>query len=368
MPHAPVNLFELEERAKASLTPHAWDFIDAGAQDEVSVLRNRKAFQSICLRTRFMRDVSQRDISTTILGERVQLPVAIAPAGRHQIAHPDGELASARAAHAAGTVMSIATGSTYSIEEVRAVSEGPLWFQLYHMSRDLSEMLVKRADTAGYKAICVTVDVPVMSPIERSVRHGAVRPLGITQANFVGEIAGLGLDPDTFAALHFTAPDFLPFTWADFDWLRGLTNLPIVLKGIRTAEDAAEAAERGVDGLVVSNHGGRQLDGTLSTIEMLPEIVAATAGRVEVFLDSGIRRGSDVIKALCLGARAVMIGRPVFWGLAWNGEDGVRTALELLRAEIDLVLGHLGCTSLEELGPEYVRLPTEFGRFSVNFA
>ena len=353
----PLNLYELEEHASRFISPHAWAFIDGGAQDEVTVKRNRMALEAITLRPRFMQDVSDRDLSTTVLGEEISFPVMVAPAGGHQMAHPDGELATARGAGAAGTLMTLATGSHFSMEQVAEASSGPLWFQLYHQDHETSAMLVKRAERAGYKAIALTIDTPINSPIERSIRHGSERPRGFNPGNFVGEEAGLGLVPDTLEALYYQRPWNLPLTWAELGWLRQQTSLPIVLKGVRTAEDAYQAVENGVEGIWVSNHGARQLDGTLSTIEMLPEIVEAVKGRAEIYLDSGIRRGSDVIKALSLGARAVLVGRPLFWGLAWNGAEGVRLMLEILRHEVDLVMGHCGHTSVHTLNPEVVNNP-----------
>ena len=353
----PLNLYELEAHAAKFISPHAWAFIEGGAQDEVTVKRNRSALEAITLRPRFLQDIEHRDLSTTVLGEKISFPVMVAPAGGHMMAHPEGELATARGAGAAETLMVLATGSHYSMEDVADASSGPLWFQLYHRNHDTSEMLVKRAEQAGYKAIAVTVDTPINSPIERSIRHGSERPRGFNPGNFVGEEAGLGLVADTLDALYYQAPFTIPLTWGELGWLRQQTSLPIVLKGIRTAEDAYQAVEHGVEGVWVSNHGARQLDGTLSTIEMLPEIVEAVKGRAEIYLDSGIRRGSDVIKALSLGAQAVLVGRPLFWGLAWNGADGVRLMLEILRHEVDLVLGHCGHTSVQTLNPEVVNTP-----------
>lgn len=354
----PANLYELEAHAERFISPHAWAFIAGGAQDEITVRRNRSALEAITLRPRFLVDISERDLSTTVLGEKISFPVMVAPAGGHMFAHPDGELATAKGAGAAGTLMALASGSHYSMEQVAEVATGPLWFQLYHRSKEITKMLVQRAEQAGYKAVCITVDTPVSSPIERSMRHGAERPRGFNPGNFVGEEAGMGLLPDTLDALYWNAPPTIPLTWAELAWLRSVTSLPLVLKGIRTAEDAFKAVEHGIDGILVSNHGARQLDGTLATIEMLPEIVEVVNGRSEIFLDSGIRRGSDVIKALALGARAVLVGRPIYWGLAWNGAEGVRLVLELLRQELDLVMAHCGHTSLQTLDKSLVNLPT----------
>jgi isopentenyl diphosphate isomerase/L-lactate dehydrogenase-like FMN-dependent dehydrogenase len=353
----PMNLYELEAHAERFISPHAWAFIVGGAQDEITVRRNRSAFEAITLRPRFLEDIADRDLSTTVLGEQISFPVMVAPAGGHQFAHPDGELATAKGAGAAGTLMVLASGSHYSMEQVAEAATGPLWFQLYHRGKEITEMLVHRAEQAGYKAVCVTVDTPISSPIERSARHGSERPRGFNPGNFVGEEAGMGLLPDTLDALYWNAPPTIPLTWTELAWLRSVTSLPLVLKGIRTAEDAFKAVEHGIDGILVSNHGARQLDGTLATIEMLPEIVEVVNGRSEIYLDSGIRRGSDVIKALALGARAVLVGRPLYWGLAWNGAEGVRLVLEILRHEVDLVLGHCGHTSVQTLDASLVNLP-----------
>ncbi len=357
----PMNLFDFEARAKEALPRQIWDFIEAGAFDEVTTRRNRAALDAIALRPRFLVDVQSRDVSTTVLGQAVSLPVMISPAGGHKVAHPDGELATARAAGAAGTIMVLSTSSNHSMEEVAQAAKGPLWFQLYHRGYDLTEMLVHRAEEAGYSAICLTVDTPVPGPKERDVRNRYVRPRGLELANFVGEEAMLGLVSGTDEASNWDPHYVSPMTWSGLGWLRSLSSLPLVIKGIRTAEDARLCAENGVDGILVSNHGGRQVDGTMSSIETLPEIVEAVQGRVEVYLDSGIRRGADVLRALALGARAVLIGRPLFWGLAVDGEAGVRMVLELLRQELDRAMAYCGVTDLDGINRSLVALPGESG-------
>jgi 4-hydroxymandelate oxidase len=356
-----MNLFDFEARAKEALPRQIWDFIEAGAFDEVTTRRNRAALDAIALRPRFLVDVQSRDVSTTVLGQAVSLPVMISPAGGHKVAHPDGELATARAAGAAGTIMVLSTSSNHSMEEVAQAAKGPLWFQLYHRGYDLTEMLVHRAEEAGYSAICLTVDTPVPGPKERDVRNRYVRPRGLELANFVGEEAMLGLVSGTDEASNWDPHYVSPMTWSGLGWLRSLSSLPLVIKGIRTAEDARLCAENGVDGILVSNHGGRQVDGTMSSIETLPEIVEAVQGRVEVYLDSGIRRGADVLRALALGARAVLIGRPLFWGLAVDGEAGVRMVLELLRQELDRAMAYCGVTDLDGINRSLVALPGESG-------
>jgi 4-hydroxymandelate oxidase len=357
----PINLFDFEARAEQILPHDVWDFVAAGAFDEVTVKRNRTAFNAVALRPRFMLDIENRDLSTTILGQKVTFPVMIAPAGGYGMVKSDGDLAAARAAGGAGTIMALSTGSNNSLEEVSRVATGPLWFQLFHYGRESTELLVHRAEEAGYVAICLTVDIPAPPGLtERDVRNQLVRPEHITFGNFTGEQAKLVPPPPTDPG-DWGLPPFLPLKWSDMAWLRSLTSLPLVMKGIRTSEDARLCVENGLDGIVVSNHGAKQIDGTLSSIETLPEIAEAVQGRAELYLDSGIRRGADVLRSLALGARAVLIGRPVFWGLAVDGEAGVRKVLELLRSEVDRAMAHCGATDIEGINRSMVALPGESG-------
>ena len=356
-----INLFDYEERAKELLPRGVFDFIDAGAFDEITTRRNRKALDRICLRPRFLMDVSEVDTSTTVLGQKISFPVMLAPSGGHAAAHPDGELATTRGAGAAGTILALSTYVKYNIEETAAAATGPLWFQLYHRGYDLSEMLVRRAEEAGYAAICLTVDTPGPGTKERDLRNEYAAPPDERVGNFLGAKAGLGFEvagPDVPGRSGPPAPSI---TWGELGWLRSLTSLPLVLKGIRTAEDARLCVEHGVDGILVSNHGGRQIDGTLSAVETLPEIVEAVGGRAEVYLDGGIRRGADVVRSLALGARAVLIGRPFFWGLAVDGEAGVKRVLDLLRAEFERAMKACGVTNVEEITRRLVALPGEAG-------
>ena len=357
----PINLFDFEARAREALPRHVWDLIDAGAFDEITTRRNRAALDAVALRPSFMVDIQDRVLSTTVLGHPITFPVMIAPAGLHALAHPEGELATARAAGAAGTIFALSTFSSYGIEDVARVATGPLWFQLYHRGDDLTKMLVRRAEDAGYAAICLTVDKPLAGPKERDIRNRFARPMGIDLGSFVGERADLGLTPGSGEANAWQPPWVPPLTWSRLEWLRSLTSLPLVIKGIRTAEDASLCAENGVDAILVSNHGGRHIDGTLSSIETLPEIVEAVQGRAEIYLDSGIRRGTDVLRALALGAKAVLIGRPLFWGLAVDGEAGVRSVLELLRQELDRAMGFCGVRDVGSVPRSVVALPDEAG-------
>lgn len=330
----PINLAEYERMAERRIDPAAWDYFATGVADEVTLRANRTAFERLRLRPRVLVDVSTRDCATTVLGSPVSMPILAAPSAAHGLAHPDAERATAQGVGSAGTVMVAATESTATLEEIAAAATGPLWFQLYvYRNRRIAESLVRRAEDAGYRAIVLTVDLPVWARQERAMRSEERRiwpPFGNL----------LGLD------------DLDPYnlTWRDLAWLRSHTSLPIVLKGILAAEDAALAVEHGVAGIVVSNHGGRALDGVPATIEALPEITAAVAGRCEVYLDGGVRRGTDVLKALALGARAVLIGRPILWGLAVDGAQGVQHVLELLRAELERAMTLSGSPTLAHIG------------------
>jgi 4-hydroxymandelate oxidase len=293
------------------------------------------------------------------LGTEISFPVMISPAGGHKIAHPEGELATARGAGMSNTLMMLSTSSHYPMEDVEAAGTGPKWFQLYHRGHELTEMLVHRAEEAGFKAIVLTVDTPLPSPKERDVRNNYTNPFPL--GNFLATTEEMPVMSGVDEAPNWRPPLVPPLTWKELDWLRGLTSLPLVLKGIRIAEDAHIAAESGVNGILVSTHGGRQLDSTLGAIEMLPEVVEAVNGRCEVYLDSGVRRGSDVLKALALGARAVSIGRPLYWGLGVAGAEGVHGVLEILRKEFDQVMGFCGQTNAEELEPNLVVAPAGWG-------
>ena len=321
MPLDPINLYDYEARAKQVLPHNTWDFIDAGSMDEFTTRRNRSAFEALTLRPRFLREVKDRDISTTVLGQKISLPVMISPAGSHMVAHPEGEVATAKGAGMSDTLMMLSTASNYSMEEVTDAATGPMWFQLYHRGYGFTEMLVHRAEEAGFKAIVLTVDTPAPSPKDRDLRNQFQRTFEL--GNFRGMNRSEGEISGTDETPGWEVSQIPPLSWKELEWLRGLTSLPLVLKGIRTAEDAHIAVESGVEGILVSTHGGRQLDMTMGAIEMVPEIVEAAKGRAEVYVDSGVRRGSDVIKALALGARAVSIGRPLFWGLAVDGAEGV---------------------------------------------
>ena len=354
----PVNLFDMEALAKQTMPHNMWTFVDAASNDEITKRRNRDSFERILVNARFLTDVTDRDISTTVLGEKIDFPVMVAPTGGQRQAHPEGERATATGAGRAGTLYTLPTSSGYSIEEVAEVATGPLWFQLYHQDDEVTEILVKRAKQAGYKAICLTVDTPVGSPKERDVRNLYMAQPGLHWGSLrdrpdLINRRNVGV-PDL---ADWAPPDYVGLTWDRLDWLRDLTGLPLIVKGIRTVDDAIQCAEYGVDGIVVSNHGGRQLDGTPSSIETLAPIAEAVGDRLEIYLDSGVRRGLDVLKALCLGARAVLVGRPLYWGLAYGGADGVEHMLNILKVEFDRALAYVGCRTTDELHPGIVDVP-----------
>jgi 4-hydroxymandelate oxidase len=348
----PINLHEYESLARECSSQMVFNYYAGGANDEVTVAENRRAWERLRLRPRVLVDVSRIDIATTVLGQPLTMPVLTAPCGFNVLAHPDGECAVARATAAAGIIQVVSTLATKSFEEIAGASGGQRWFQLYcYRDRAVTRALVQAAEAAGFAAVCLTVDVPVLGRREREIRDEFHLPAGITMANLA-----------PFAADHLSAIDHASalatyaggswddrLTWDVIDWLRAITKLPVVLKGILTAEDARRALEHDVAGIIVSNHGGRQLDGAIPTCEALPEVVEAVGGRVEVLVDGGIRRGTDVVKALALGARAVLIGRPYLWGLIVNGEAGVRHVLELLRDEILLAMALVGRPTIEDI-------------------
>lgn len=336
----PINVFDYEALAQARMEPPAWDYYQGGSDDEVTMRANRAAFERIQLRPRVLVDVTACSTSTTVLGTPISMPVMVAPTAFHGLAHPEGECATAQGAGKAGVLMVASTSSTCSLEAIASSTQSPLWFQLYIADRKGTEELVYRAAAAGYRALVLTVDSPRWGHKERSIRSGFRLPPHLRKANF---------QRDSAAEAAF------PLTWESLAWLRSLTSLPIILKGILTVEDAALAIEHGVDGIVVSNHGGRQLDTVPASIEVLPEIVEAVQNRCEIYLDGGIRRGTDILKALALGARAVLVGRPVLWGLAANGAEGVYSVLEMLRRELELAMALAGCPTLVDINPSFTR-------------
>jgi len=353
-----TNLLELEDRARGKVPQASFDYIAGGAEAEVSLRRNREAYDHWALRPRVLVDVSRRDTSTTVLGERISMPILVAPTAFHGLVHPEGEIATARGAAEAGTLMIASAIATKTLEEIATSLPAPRWFQLYvYKDRNVTADLVRRAEKAGYRAICLTVDTPLLGRREKDERNAFTLPPGLGIANV--RPAGLDGMPESQRGSAFAkyVVELLDaaVTWRDIAWLRSITQLPIVLKGILTAEDAALAVEHEVDGIVVSNHGGRQLDSTLGTLDALPDVVGAVNGRLEVYMDGGIRRGTDVLKALALGARAVLLGRSILWGLALGGAEGVRAVLDHLKKEFELAMALAGRANVSQIDATLVQ-------------
>jgi L-lactate dehydrogenase (cytochrome) len=364
-----------------------FDYLDGGAESETTLQENCRAFAAVTFRPRQGIPVSNCDMRTRVLGLDISFPAILAPIGYSRLMHPGGEVAAARAAGAAGTGYILSTISGHRLEDVKAGSSGPVCYQLYLLGgRGAAEGAIERARVAGFSALVVTVDTSVSGMRERDFHNGMKELLSggpLDQVPFLPQlltrpgwlvsflldggvpklpnivIPGKGPMPliDVNAALSQSA-----FTWQDMKWIRNLWPGPIVIKGVLTGDDGRKAIDLGATAVVVSNHGGRQLDSVSATLQALPEVVAAVNGRAEVLVDGGIRRGSDIVKALCLGARAVLIGRAYAYGLAAAGEPGVTRALEILRADVERTLKLLGCTSVAELDRSYVDVPSNWRR------
>ena len=333
-----LTIADYEAAAAAGMEPAAFDYYVGGAGDERTIAGNRAAWDAIRLRPRVLVDVSDRDLSARAFGERLDHPIIVAPTAAHELAHPDAELASARGAAAAGALYTLSTISTVPMEEVAAaVPESRRWFQLYvPLDRGACRDLVDRAVAAGYRALVVTVDLPLAGNRERDLRNGFMVPLGVhLPPSQPTDATGLVVLPT--------------MDWDDLGWIRSICPIPLLAKGVLRADDAARAVESGCDGVWVSNHGGRQLDTAVPGAHALPEIVDAVGSRALVVVDGGVRRGIDVVKALALGADLVAVGRPVLWGLACDGDEGVRRVLDILREELSLAMALAGCRSLEEI-------------------
>lgn len=341
------------EHFGATLVPGL--FVGGDHPADSAHVNNLTSFDRVHLRPRVLRDVTNRRLSTTVLGHAIGAPIAVAPVGWQRRFHPEGEIATCRAASRAGTLMIHSTAASYSLEDVGAVASGPIWFQLYVLkNRELSADLVRRAETAGFQAIVVTVDNNALAGSARHVGPAKASDARTAVPREMGNFADRGRFPDAPTFATWFESKATDFTWADLAWLRSITQLPIVLKGIQTAEDADLCVAYGVDALVISNHGGYALEGARGTLDVLPEIAGVVNGKVEILLDGGVRRGTDVLKALALGARAVLVGRSAIWGLVAAGESGVHRVLEILSSELDTAMGLIGVTDLTEIDRSYV--------------
>jgi 4-hydroxymandelate oxidase len=325
-----LSVPEFEERARLLMPPMAYEFVASGAADEHTLRWNREAFERIRLRPRVLRDVSALDTRVALLGRELAFPILLAPTAYQRVLHPEGELATARGAAEAGATWIVSMGTTTALADLARAATSPWWFQLYFQSdREFTRDVVQQAEAAGCEALCLTVDSPIIGARNRQARAGFRLPSGVTTPHLydIGHRKQAIMDPRRVAA-----------TWKDVSWLRALTRLPIVLKGILDAEDAELGIQAGAAGIIVSNHGARNLDTTPATIDALPDVAERVDGRVPVLVDGGIRRGTDVLKAIALGARAVLIGRPYCYGLSVAGGEGVRRVVDILRAELEAAM------------------------------
>ncbi|OFW18717.1 MAG: alpha-hydroxy-acid oxidizing enzyme [Acidobacteria bacterium RIFCSPLOWO2_02_FULL_65_29] len=380
-----VNIDDLRRLAERRLPKVVFDYIDGGAERELTLRENCRAFDRVTLRPRGAVAVSRCDLRTTVLGTSLELPLLLAPIGSTRLFYPRGEVVAARAAGRAGTAYILSTLSGCALEDVKAASSGPVWYQLYLVGgRDVARAAIERARVAGFSALVVTIDTPVAGLRERDVRNGAKElalrrlwpmlpfvPQILARPRWlVGFLADGGLM--SFPNVVLPGQGAMPYAevgaaleqsmvaWSDLRWIREAWRGPLVVKGIHVADDARRAIEEGAHAVVVSNHGGRQLDGVAPTLQVLPEVVAAVNGQAEVLFDGGIRRGSDIVKAMCLGARAVLVGRAYAYGLGAAGEAGVSQAIEILRTDLTRTLKLLGCESVSALNRTYVDAPAEW--------
>jgi isopentenyl diphosphate isomerase/L-lactate dehydrogenase-like FMN-dependent dehydrogenase len=380
-----INIHDLRRLAKRRLPRVVFDYLDGGAEDEFTLRENCHVFEQLTFRPRYAVAMPQCDLRTRVLGAELAFPAILAPVGYSRLMHPAGELAAASAAGSAGLIYTLSTISAHKLENVRACSTGPVWYQLYIVGgRDVAEAGIERAQRAGFSALVVTIDTPVAGLRERDPRNGMKELLGgsiLSKLPFLpqmfarpGWLASFLLDGAVPQLENIVIPGQGPMplmdvtaalakafvTWEDFRWLRKVWTGPILVKGVLTGDDARRAVDEGAAAVIVSNHGGRQLDGAPATLRALPEVVAAVNGQTEVLMDGGIRRGSDIVKAMCLGARAVLIGRAYAYGLAAAGHAGVNRALEILRTDVERTLLLIGCPSVSALNASYVNIPKEW--------
>ncbi len=349
-----LTVRDFEREARGKLSKAAYDYFRSGADAERTLRDNERAFRRLTLSPRVLVDVAERDLSVELLGERFPSPIGIAPTAYHALATPDGEAATARAAARTGSLFVVSTLATTTLERVAHASPASKWFQLYvHKDRGFTRELVQRAEASGYKALALTVDTPMLGRRLRDVRNRFALPEGLTMANLPSEPNPEGM-PASALANYVASRHDASLTWADLSWLRTITNLNVIVKGVMRSDDARRAVSEGASGVWVSNHGARQLDGVSATIDVLPEIAEAVSGRAVVLMDGGIRWGTDVLKALALGANAVMVGRPLLWGLAAMGEEGAVRVLSLLREELSTAMALVGCRTLSDVTSDVV--------------
>jgi len=346
-----LNVGDYAHAARAKLSKEISDYYEGGALDEITLRENTAGWERLRLYYQVLAGVGERDLGTTLLGQKISMPICVAPTAFHKLACGEGEIATARAAKAAGTLLILSSLLNTAMESVFAQAAGPRWFQLYiYRDREITRALVQRAEAAGADAIVLTVDAPGLGTRERDMRNRFTLPEGLSVENLsplgkgkMPEVTGSGLA--AYVRDNFKSD----LSFEDLDWLCGSTRLPIVVKGVCRSDDARRTVEHGAKAIVVSNHGGRQLDTAPATSEVLPHIVDVVSDRCEIYVDGGIRRGSDVLKARALGARAVMVGRPILWGLTVAGEKGALDVLEILRRELDEAMLLCGCTRVSDI-------------------
>ena len=347
-----LNIADYSRAARARLSGDILDYFEGGALDEITLRENTTAWERLQLYYRVLAGVGERDLNTTILGQKISMPIVVAPTAFHRLACEEGEIATARAAKKTGTLFILSSLSNTAMEEVFAEAGSPRWFQLYiYKDREITRQLVQRAEAAGAEAIVLTVDAPGLGTRERDTRNNFRLAEGLAVQNLTP--AGKGTMPKVEGSglAAYVRDNFKSdLGFEDLDWLCGCTRLPVVVKGVCRGDDARQSAEHGAKAVVVSNHGGRQLDTAPATCDVLPHVVEAAGDRCEVYVDGGIRRGSDVLKAIALGARGVLIGRPILWGLTMKGADGAADVLEILRRELDEAMLLCGCTRIEDIG------------------
>jgi isopentenyl diphosphate isomerase/L-lactate dehydrogenase-like FMN-dependent dehydrogenase len=380
-----INIADLRRLAQRRLPKVIFDYLDGGAEDEITLRENCRVFQDVSFRPQQAVSIENCNLRTTVLGEEISFPALLAPVGYSRLLHPGGEVAAAQAAGEAGTGFVLSTISGHKLENVKAVSRHPVWYQLYLVGgRDAAEAAIARARVAGFSALVITIDTPVAGMRERDPRNGMKEILGgsmFAKLPFLpqflshpGWLISFLRDGGVPKLENIILPNAGPMplmdvsaalaaavvTWNDFAWLRKAWPGPILVKGVLTAEDARRSVGHGAAGVIVSNHGGRQLDGAPAALRVLPEIVAAVNGQAEVLMDGGVRRGGDIVKALCLGARAVLIGRAYAYGLGASGHAGVSRAIAILRADVERTLRLLGCSSVAELNPSFIEFPSSW--------
>ena len=348
----PTDLFDIsdfERAAKKVMPSMAWEYISGGAADEITLRWNHEAYERLRLKPRALVDVSRLDTRVRLLGRELPFPILLAPTAYQKLTHPDGEVATARGAGASDATMVVSTMANVTLEDVAAVATRPLWFQLYvQPDRELTRQLVQRAEKAGYEALVVTVDAPVLGARYRELRANFALPSRLERANLRGHAAAAsGFHPTEQSIFSATLDPTL--TWKDIDWFKSITRLPVLLKGIQNPADAERAVAAGVAGIIVSNHGARDLDTAPATIDELPDVVAKVGGKLPVLIDGGIRRGTDVLKAIALGATAVLIGRPYLFGLAVDGARGVTRIVNILRREFEIAMALCGRASIADI-------------------